>query len=251
MSGPGLAALKNARVLVTRADPSAEVTGRRLRAEGAVALVAPVLRARPRPVATDVAQGAQAILVTSANGARRLADLALANTTPVLAVGDATARVARAAGFTDVVSARGDGVALAALAAERLDPDGGPVLHLHGVHTAGDILAPLRRAGFETRDATAYEATAVDALPEIAVEALTARSVDAVLFHSARGAAEFGRLVEQAHLSGACASLAAVAISRAALAPAQSMPFQVRRTAEAPNEAALFVALAAALGARS
>jgi uroporphyrinogen-III synthase len=67
-------------------------------------------------------------------------------------VGDRTALAAHAAGFT-ARSAEGDADALVALLL-RTDP--GPVLHLHGTDTRGDVVGRLRAAGLRAEGAVVY-----------------------------------------------------------------------------------------------
>jgi uroporphyrinogen-III synthase len=67
-------------------------------------------------------------------------------------VGDRTAAVARAAGF-NAHSAAGDADALVALLL-RTDP--GPVLHLHGADTRGDVVGRLHAAGRRVEGAVVY-----------------------------------------------------------------------------------------------
>src|SRR5262249_40353142 len=109
------------RVAITRALPDAERTAERLRQRGAEPIIAPLLEVAPRTFDTNLS-GVQALLVTSANGVRAAANALQERTLPLLTVGDATARAAREAGFTDVRSASGDARALAAPAGSSLDP---------------------------------------------------------------------------------------------------------------------------------
>src|SRR5229473_1898951 len=92
-------------------------------------------------------RGVQAVLFTSANGARAFARATARRDLAVIAVGDATARTARALGFADIASAGGDVGDLAALVAARLDPRRGALLHAAGSVVAGDLAARLRAAG--------------------------------------------------------------------------------------------------------
>ena len=69
------------------------------------------------------------------------------------AVGDRTAAAAAAAGLP-VRSAAGDAAALVAAITAARDP--GPLLHLHGEHTRGDVAARLCAAGVPTRAAVVY-----------------------------------------------------------------------------------------------
>jgi uroporphyrinogen-III synthase len=176
------------RVAVTRAEPEASRTAERIRARGAEAIVAPLLTIVPCGYDTNT-EGAQALIFTSSNGVRAFPDARGARDRIVLAVGDATAEAARAAGFTDVRSADGDVGALAALAKATLDPTKGKLIHIAGDHVAGDLGGVLRAAGFSVERRLAYASVAAIALPEAFRQPL-----DIVLFHSVRAAETFTAL---------------------------------------------------------
>lgn len=176
------------RVAITRALPEAEDTAARLRARGVEPIVAPLLTIIPMAYDTNV-EGAQALIFTSSAGVRAFPDTRAQSAKPVLAVGDATADAARAAGFTNVRSADGDAIALAALAIATLDPSGGKLVHIRGTHVAGDVGARLEAAGFTIDRRIAYTAAQVPTLPPA-----YAQPLDAVLFYSARAAEAFDAL---------------------------------------------------------
>ena len=218
-------------VLVTRAAEQAARTAARLRERGYAAVVAPLARIERLPA--RIGPGAQAILVTSRNGAEALADALPDRSVPVLAVGEATAAPLRAAGFADLACADGDALALADLALSRLDPGSGPVLHARGATVRHSPLAPLRRAGFETREAVLYRTVALDALP---AEALTC---DTALVHSAGSARRLAAALREAPVR-----LDIVGISPAALAPLRGAPFAASlRAAASPREDAMLALL--------
>ena len=140
MSGP--------RLLLTRPRPDSLALAHRLKAHGVEALIEPMMTMRLDNTARLDLSGAQAILLTSANGARALAAAAPgpeARRLPVLAVGPATAQEARDAGFESVSTAEGDVDALAALAAARLRPDAGRLVHVAGRVSTGDLVPRLSR----------------------------------------------------------------------------------------------------------
>jgi uroporphyrinogen-III synthase len=185
------------RLLVTRPEPEAERTAAKLRARGHVAVVVPLLRIEPvEHVPIDGGPFA-ALLATSANAAAiaghaRFAEL---RAVPVLAVGDRTAEAMRAAGFTDVASARGDVNDLAALVAARCKPRGS-LLYVAGADRSGDLDGVLSGRGFAVKTAVVYRAVASGALPA----ALAGMRYDGVLHFSRRtseayvDAARAGRL---------------------------------------------------------
>jgi uroporphyrinogen-III synthase len=173
------------RVVVTRAQPEAERTADNIRARGAEAIVAPLLTIVPCAYDTNT-EGAQALLFTSSNGVRAFPNVAGARDHLVLAVGDATAEAARAAGFTQVRSADGDMHSLATLAKAMLDPAKGKLIHIAGDHVAGDLGGTLRAAGFEVDRRLAFASVAAATLPAAFHDPL-----DIVLFHSQRAAETF------------------------------------------------------------
>ena len=113
------------RVLITRPEREATALATALGQRGHVAVIAPLFRLdflHP-PAGFAAALGAcQAVLLTSANGARALAEASEQRSKPIFAVGDTTAVTAEGLGFTSVWSASGDSAALAELVRERLDP---------------------------------------------------------------------------------------------------------------------------------
>ena len=100
-----------------------------LAARGIDSLIEPLLGIEPVPGAAVDPTGLQGLLVTSANGARAVARLLPDRSLPVWAVGDSSARAARALGFEHVESAGGDVETLADLVQARVDPSAGALLH--------------------------------------------------------------------------------------------------------------------------
>jgi uroporphyrinogen-III synthase len=82
------------RVLITRPEREATTLATALAQRGHVPVIAPLFRLEmlhpPAGFATDLAE-CQAILLTSANGARALAEASEQRGKPILAVGDTTA----------------------------------------------------------------------------------------------------------------------------------------------------------------
>lgn len=190
------------RVAITRALPEAERSAEKARALGAEAVIAPLLETKDRAFDADL-KGTQALLFTSANGVRASARKISDRTLPALTVGDATARAARDAGFSDVRSAGGDVTALSALANASLDQKGGTLLYLSGADVAADLVGWLIAAGFSATRRIVYEARVVPALPALYNEPL-----DIIAFHSARAARAFAAFgaPNAARMSAACIS---------------------------------------------
>ena len=232
------------RLLVTRPAVEAEATAEQLRALGHAPIVCPLLIVRQLTGVTVELDGVQALLFTSAAGARAFAAQRSERSIPVIAVGDATADVARALRFMRVRSAQGDGSALVEYVRETLDPARGALLHV-SARDVTDVSAGLAAAGFEYRRAILYEAAQATALPQQAASAVRGGAFDGVLFFSPRSANTFVRLLQGAGLAGRCRDAQAFCLSAAIAGEAAALPWATVRTAPSPNQAALLALLPA------
>ena len=240
------------KALVTRPREDAAELAAKLGQRGFDAVLEPMLTIR---LTTDAAEqlrralpGAQALLFTSANGARAFAQADPRRDLPAFAVGDATARAARAAGFARVESAQGDVHALARLAAARLKPAGGALVHAAASEVAGDLGGELAAAGFAVRRVRLYEAVAAARLSDAARAALSSGAVGCALFFSPRAAETFVTLARAAGLERRLGQTVAVGLSPAVTASLGGIKWRKLAAAHAPNEAALLAALDSALG---
>lgn len=235
------------RVLVTRPETEAEELAAALAARGITPVIEPLLEIRFRDAPAPELDEVQAVLCTSANGVRALARLCPQRDVPVFAVGDATARRARAEKFTRVESAGGTVEDLARLVAARLAAGHGGLLHVAGSEIAGDLAGALRAAGYSVERAVLYDARPAAALSAEAIRMLARGGIDAALFFSPRTAAVFARLAVQAGIADALHSVTAIAISRAAVAALDGVSFRECRVAARPDQAGLLAALDALL----
>ena len=183
------------RILVTRPRPQGEETAEKLRVMGYDPILAPMLRVEPitPPELPDFA-AIQAALITSRNGVERLAALTSLRDFVIMTVGDRTADAAKAAGFQTVRSASGDGSALLKDVRETLTPDGGPILHIRGQHTAIEFNT-LSAEGYNFQEIIAYEAVDQPALPGDALSPSPA----AALVYSQRTALALAEAMRRAH----------------------------------------------------
>lgn len=177
------------RLLVTRPEPDNERTAATLRAKGHDVQLAPMLRIEAVPNVDFGAPPWAGVLLTSANGARAVAVhprrgelLAL----PVLAVGRASADVARAAGFADVTSADGDADDLVRLAAVRFAGARTPLLYPAGEDRSRDLAGALSAKGVGVHTVVAYRAVAANEFSPEVRAALTQGRIDGVLHFSRR-----------------------------------------------------------------
>lgn len=241
------------RVLITRPREDAARLAAALARHGIESLVEPLIRIHYRSnVDLDLAD-VQVLLATSANGVRAFVLASDRRDLPVLAVGDATARTARRAGFERVESAHGDVASLAALARRRCDPAAGALLHVAGSAVAGDLAGALSGNGFHVRRAVLYEARTVGALSAAAIAALQQDELAGVVLFSPRTAATWARLVSAAGVSQCCRRLVACCLSAAVADAASAVSWQRLQVAKHATQAALLAdvcALGAADGGR-
>jgi uroporphyrinogen-III synthase len=233
------------KILVTREAREAQRLSQELAALDLSPMIEPLLtiklRAEGAQLLDPFLREAQAVLFTSANGARAFAAASARRDLRVFAVGDATAAAARALGFADVVSAGGNVEDLAARVIATLQPAKGPLVHAAGGVIAGDLGESLSAAGFALRRAVLYEAVPATRLGDAARAALEGGEVAAALFFSPRTAATFVRLA--AELRAPWAQVIAIALSPAVAAKLAALPWRRIAVAAAPREAALLEAL--------
>lgn len=231
------------RVLITRPLHDAERTRDALATHKIEAVLAPVIEIATVVGSPLALNGVQAIAVTSRNGVQALAERTALRDIALFAVGDATQRAARAAGFASVVSADGDVDDLAELIATKLTPSAGTVLHVAGEDSAGDLTGDLQRRGFSATRAVLYRAQPVNILPTSAVAALTGGTLDGALFFSPRSAGAFVTLAQAAGLAGTCAALTAFCLSPAVAETAKRLAWRRVAIAARPTQAALIAAV--------
>ncbi len=213
-------------MLITRPAAEAAATAARVRALGWEPVVAPMLRVR---VATIRAVSAEAVLVTSGNALAALAP----GPRLLLAVGDVTAERARAAGFSQVLSAGGDAADLVRLVQCSVRP-GAALLLATGRGQGQALAAQLRGLGYRVVRRVAYAARPVARLPDAARAALEAGALRAALFLSAETAATFVRILP-VPLHPALAGVEALCIGQPAAAALAPLPWGRVRVSLAPT----------------
>ncbi|UOM32805.1 uroporphyrinogen-III synthase [Acuticoccus sp. I52.16.1] len=223
-SAPGLV------VAVTRPEPQASGTVARLAERGFSPVPAPLLEA----VAADppgAADGIGALALTSRTAALMLAPFAAFHRIPVYAVGTATAREARRAGFETVADAAGTVDDLVA----RLADAPGLVVHMAGEQHTGDLVERLVAAGRPASRRIVYS-MAPRTLPAV-------ERVDVVLLFSPRTAHVF--VAEATAPPWSTARLIAMSDKVAAVVAGRAVT-----VAAAPTEAAMLAALTTGSGER-
>jgi uroporphyrinogen-III synthase len=219
--------------IITRTMPGAQMTAQKIIEYNYEPIILPAALLNPTNAHIET-QNIQALLVTSSN-APRLAQLNdEIRALPVYAVGDATAKAANDAGFVNVVSAGGDASTLAVLAADRLKPKGGALMHLRGHEVAGDVSGLLKACGFEVKSTEIYQT--IDN-PEFSgkINEILQNNDGIILFHSPKGAQRFAKYANFAHLH----QWSAVCISNGASIPIDEPVWKKFLIANRPNETSM------------
>mgnify|MGYP003640622585 CR=1 FL=1 len=229
------------RLLVTRPDEDAGPLMAVLEAMGHQAFHMPLMVIRYLDAEIPVRDW-QALLVTSANGVRALAArgaVARLAAVPVMAVGEASAAAARAAGFQSVTASGGDVGRLVETVGGQLRADGGPLLHLAGSVLAGDLKGLLEERGYGVERVVLYEAEVASSLPEVGRGLVTGGGVDGVLFFSPRTAVTFAGLMRDEGLGVHLARLSAFCLSQAVADALKTSGFGQVLVSDAPTQEAL------------
>ncbi len=223
-------------VWVTRTDPFNRLTAKRLAGAGYEPLSAPALRivATPAPPLTAVPD---ALMFTSLNGIRlhrfspALADL------PVFAVGDHSARLARARGYRRVISAAGNVADLCRTIRLRLRAPA-DILHVGAVSPAGDLAAMLG-SSYRVRRVPVYDVEESDPRD---LEWIAGRleEIGHILVHSPRAGFHVARWLDAVMPDW---TGMAHCISSAVAEPFQSLPGISARISDRPDERSLLSTL--------
>lgn len=177
------------RVLVTRPEPGASRTARRLEAQGFQPILLPLTETAALPIEASDFPAAAAVAITSANAVRHAPRelVAALAALPCHAVGKRTAEACRAAGLTSVSEGPGDAEALAAAIA-------GGLAGKEMVYLCGRVRFPvfeerLTAAGVRVRPVETYDTVELDYSDDDVLARLSGTAVEAVLLYSAKAAA--------------------------------------------------------------
>lgn len=220
-------------LLILRPEPGNAATRARAAALGLEAIACPLFAVSAREWDAPDPGDFDAVLLTSANGARQAGgQLQRLLRLPAYAVGAKTAGAAREAGFAKVFLGDRDVAALVSRAA------GDGVTRL--LHLAGADRTAVEPHGIQIETRIVYESVALPEPSELGA-ALTRRPV--VLLHSVRAARRFAELVADR------AGIAAVAIS-ASVAEAAGGGWEEVAVSAEPRDGAMLARAAYYLGSQ-
>jgi len=230
------------RVLVTRPEPGASRTARRLQERGFQPVVLPLTETVALPADAGFVTG-DAVAVTSANAVRHTANevIAALAALPCHAVGARTAEAARKMGFSSVIEGSGDAEALADAIAAALP--GKAITYLCGRVRFPMFEQRLEAAGVRVRAVETYDTLPVPYSDETILALLSGQSVDAVLLYSAKAAVAMQALSKRPALQEAFEKIQVFALSARIAAAFGDGAGKTIRIAARPDEEALLALL--------
>ena len=231
------------RVLVTRPEPGASRTARRLEAQGFQPVLLPLTETSALPVEAAVGDGVVAVAVTSANAVRHAPKelIAALASRPCHAVGKRTAEACRAAGFVSVTEGPGDAEALADAIAAGLA--GKAIVYLCGRVRFPAFEQRLAAAGMHVQAIETYDTVEIDYGDADALARLAGGPVEAALLYSAKASAALASLVARPALRHLFENTEFLALSARVAKPLDGIVRHTIRIASRPEEDALLALL--------
>lgn len=208
-------------VLVTRPEPGASATAKRLAAMGFAPIVLPlteiVALTPPEPIVSHLYQ---AVVVTSVNALRHMERGTIEGLLekPVFAVGASTADAARGAGFEDVRIGAGTARDLAALITLTTEPSV-HILHLAGTDRTPGFEDAIIASGRHMTILETYAAERISYPTDFIVERLNGAPVDHALVFSTRASQLLAEIVMRDALRECFETTAFLCISGQAARP--------------------------------
>ena len=239
------------RVLITRPATDAAAATDALVAAGYDVAAFPLLTIERVDGVKINLSGAQAFIVSDAEGARALADTVGVRTFPVFAESSTAAAAARACGFSDVTAAAGDASDLARLIQSRCTPEFGALIYVCSTGAAINLSAMLNTMGFSVRSTPLYSMNRVATLPAELAEDIKSARIGAGAFYSPDEARAFVALALRAGLEAPCRQMIAVVTAPVVAAPLTAIKFARVITAADLNVDAVATALTAAIAAEA
>ena len=219
-------------ILVTRPAGREKVTMKKLaeKALTATHCSVTVIEGQAFTIPQDVA----AYIVTSVNGVKYGLQKMPDKTRPVFAVGTATAKTAKAEGFSAVISGTGSGKDLLTLIPRHFSPRDGKITHLSGMQIAVDFSVELASLGYEANRLIAYKVVP-QPIEGAALEALKTGKVTDVLFYSAYALTIFEKELELHALQDTVEQMRALVLSHR-IGEAAQMRWKQIMVADTPAE---------------
>jgi uroporphyrinogen-III synthase len=222
-------------ILITRPQPDATRLAKCLQGEGYSTLIDPLLKIKFMDVTLDIKE-TQAIIVTSLNGVRALAQACSERDHLLYTVGSGSAEEAQSLGFKNVRYASGNTHALTRKILHDLSPAKGRVIYVCGDVVRGDIMRELNLQGFETERHMIYRTKEATAFTAKTLKAFKAAEISLILFFSPRTVDIFVKLLQQSSLEPVCESITALCLSTAVRDRLKGLHWKSIQVPERPSQ---------------
>jgi len=231
-------------IIITRPVEDAEKLAETLSKLGHNPIIEPILniyflQSASLELKEKLGKKPQAILLTSANGARALASMTEERKIKIITVGDASAEEAKNLGFKNVTSAGGDVNSLADYVEKNCKKTDGWLLHVAGSVLAGDLQTILKNKGFIIDRVVAYEAEPAHSFSLATKSALINCELDSVLFYSPRTAKIFTELANNSKIAYLLKNTRALCLSEAVAAELEKDKWSKIMVASEPKQESL------------
>lgn len=217
------------RILITRPEPGAARTAERLQRIGFEPVVVPL--ARIERLAFEFPESEFDGLVVTSAQALNGGDFSQLSSLPVIAVGEMTAKAARKAGFSSIVTANGSVESVAECAVLKFKR-GARLLYLCGTVRRSELETLLSGAGLMVKVIETYSAAPVEYSEAALVEMLGSQPFDAVVLMSAVAAELFRGLAAMPQFQNALLICFSPRIAEAAKAAGSSIAVTQEATEE-------------------
>jgi uroporphyrinogen-III synthase len=230
-------------VLVTRPEPGAGRTARRLESEGFVPIVLPLSQTVGIDAELPLLPSSFILAGTSANAFRFAPASLLSGVKDVTCyvVGARTGAAAREAGLSSVIEGEGDAETLADLIIAR-ENSGQTIVYLCGHVRMPVFESHLRDAGFTVLAVETYDTLPLKHDTQVLADAFSGRQIDAVLLYSAHAASAFISMLEGSEFADLFAESKLFCLSKRVADRISGNDLDIK-IAETPTEDALFSVL--------
>ncbi len=228
-------------VLNIRPDEDSAALDAEIKSCGYEPLSSPALRIEPVDAPVTIPADLQGVVFTSRHAVRIFSEKTSWRGGPVYVVGEATARAAIEAGFTDVAGTAGTVQTLEMFLRRRITDQTRPLLYVSGEQVSRDLDLP----GVNLVRLVIYRAAPANDLTPPVYEALRQGAVEAVLFYSRRSAESFVRLFSEGGLDkDKLMKTKALCLSYGVVESLQNLPWEALRVAPQPDQEGMKILLA-------
>ena len=230
-----------AKILITRAEPSASHSEQVLQDLGHEVAKFPVLEIKDthQELSEKKIDG---IILTSQNAIEVLKQRnwkPINRQVPIFCVGEKTAAAAKALGFNHIFSANGNAESLCELILENGVCDGSNLLYPCTVKPSHDFGRSLQPAGILVEATAIYEIHPIEVDRSAFLAALKTTENGFILVYSARSGEALANLSDGYDIKSAISRITVIAISDKAAQSVKHLPWKQIFTADSPNQNAM------------